>query len=75
MYNKRRLRWPPFIIYGSSALSVAVFCNSYIGIKKDPPEGESFIYCFRLNYFTITTRLVPLTGKMFSEEPTPFQVS
>lgn len=33
--------------------------------KKGSPDGVSLFNLYRLNYFTITTRLVLLMGKMF----------
>ena len=57
-------------------LKRATFFFSYLPhkTKKGPPEGEPQTL-YRYNYFTITTRLVLLAGKMFSVEPTPFQVN
>ena len=56
-----------------NSLFLCLYHSSYHN-KKGPPEGEPETL-FRYNYLTITTRLVLLIGKMFCEEPTPFQVN
>lgn len=58
--------------------AVCMFCSvggdGWINEKARCTSGPFRVYN-RLNYFTITTRFVPLIGKMFCVEPTPFQVS
>ena len=54
-----------------------IYLNNTLRIttqKRLTYYGEPFI-SISLNYFTITTRFVLLMGKMFCEEPTPFQVN